>query len=132
MKKILLLSIALSGCAVIDAHNLSKFDANEYQLVNQINSVSQIAESECGNLPKTVQSVNYVYLRSIEFKNYASMIPNNEYTTDLAQSLYDITRALHDRYNTKEPVSESYCKIKFNIIRSSATTIQQVLGNKSK
>jgi hypothetical protein len=132
MKKIVLLSIALSGCAAIDAHNLSNFDANEYQLVNQINSVSQIAENECGSLPKTVQSVNYVFLRSTEFKNYASMIPHNEYTVTLAQSLYDITRGLHDRYNTKEPVSESYCKIKFNVIRSAATTIQQVLGSKSK
>jgi len=134
MKKVLAIIILsmLSGCAAMDAYFMAKFDVNEYQLINDVRSLSEISAEFCSNQQQMVPIVDRIYLKSLEFKNYAEFIPENKSSIKLSESLMDLTEPLHKRYHGTEKISESYCKQKMSILNKSATTIAQVIGSKPR
>lgn len=134
MKKLLAILILtlLSGCTAMDAYFMAKFDQNEYQLINDIRSLSQIGNEFCSNQQQMVPIVDRIYLKSIEFKNYAEFIPDNKATIKLSESLMDLTEPLHVRYHKTEKISEPYCKQKMEILKNAATTIAQTVGGKPR
>ena len=134
MKKVLAIIILsmLSGCAAMDAYFMAKFDQNEYQLINDVRSLSQIGSEFCSNQQQMVPIVDRIYLKSIEFKNYAEFIPENKATIKLSESLMDLTEPLHVRYHKTEKISEAYCKQKMDILSKAATTIAQTIGSKPR
>lgn len=134
MKKVLAIIILsmLSGCAAMDAYFMAKFDVNEYQLINDVRSLSEISAEFCSNQQQMVPIVDRIYLKSLEFKNYAEFIPENKVTMKLSESLMDLTEPLHKRYHGSEKISEAYCKQKMSILNKSATTIAQVIGSKPR
>ena len=133
MKRLLLVCaiFALSGCAVIDAYFMAKYDTNEYALINDIKTKAQIAEENCANNLLVTTQVNELYIKSLEFKNFATHIPRNEDTIKLSDKLLILTKDSKEQFN-KSAVSNFYCKAKLEQIVKSADTIQQAIGKKPR
>jgi hypothetical protein len=134
MKKVLaviLLTSALSGCAVWDAYFMAKFDVNEYQYITRIRTHAQLGTPKCGT-DAVVEHVKYIHVVSREYKNYAEMIPRNENSFQLANTLTQITDDFYKRYQGDKPPSAVYCKAKFAAIERSSENIQKVIGAKPR
>jgi len=133
MKRLLLVCaiFALSGCAVIDAYFMAKYDTNEYALINDIKTKAQVAEENCSNNLLVTTQVNELYIKSLEFKNFATHIPRNEDSIKLSNKLLILTKDAKDQFN-KSAISNFYCKAKLEQIVKSADTIQQAIGKKPR
>jgi hypothetical protein len=133
MKRLLLVCaiFALSGCAVIDAYFMAKYDTNEYALINDIKTKAQVAEENCANNLLVTTQVNEIYIKSLEFKNFATHIPRNEDSIKLSNKLLILTKDAKDQFN-KSAVSNFYCKAKLEQIVKSADTMQQAIGKKPR
>jgi len=139
MKKlaIALTLVLLTGCATIQqstlyrAWNMPKFDNNEYSQINTIRTVANLGAAKCGT-PEVVPVVDSLFYKSVEFKNYSSSIPHNEEVIKMSGELAEIIKGLNTRYHEKEPVSPSYCTLKFGTIEKNAVTIQNVIGAKPR
>jgi hypothetical protein len=139
MKKLLvvLAIISLQGCAAIQATSvyksimMSKFDNNEYSQINSIRTVANLGTAKCGTA-EVVPVVDSLYYKSVELKNYSASIPHNEEATKMTVELAEIIKGLNERYHSKEPVSVSYCTLKFGTIEKNAVTIQNVIGAKPR
>ena len=133
MKRLLLVCVifALSGCAVIDAYFMAKYDTNEYALINDIKTKAQVAEENCANNLLVTTQVNELYIKSLEFKNFATHIPRNEDSVKLSNKLLILTKDTKDQFN-KSAVSNFYCKAKLEQIVKSADTMQQAIGKKPR
>ena len=126
------LLLILSGCTVVDAYFMAKFDSNEYQLINQIKSASEVNINNCDDREKMNSVVEYIYVKGTEFKNYTIDIPHNEKATALSSDLYQLITGLHNRYADPKKISPSYCKTKLSAIEESAKTIHEVIGDKPR
>jgi hypothetical protein len=133
MKRLLIVCaiFALSGCAVIDAYFMAKYDTNEYALINDIKTKAQVAEENCSNNLLVTTQVNELYIKSLEFKNFATHIPRNEDSIKLSNKLLILTKDAKDQFN-KSAVSNFYCKAKLEQIVKSADTMQQAIGKKPR
>ena len=133
MKRLLLVCaiFALSGCAVIDAYFMAKYDTNEYALINDIKTKAQVAEENCSNNLLVTTQVNELYIKSLEFKNFETHIPRNEDSIKLSNKLLILTKDAKDQFN-KSAVSNFYCKAKLEQIVKSADTMQQAIGKKPR
>jgi hypothetical protein len=139
MKRLLvvLAIISLQGCAAIEgvnlvrAWNMAKFDNNEYSQINSIRTVANLGAAKCGTA-EVVPVVDSLYYKSVELKNYSASIPHNEETVKMSGELAEIIKGLNERYHGKEPVSVSYCTLKFGTIEKNAVTIQNVIGAKPR
>ena len=133
MKRLLLVCaiFALSGCAVIDAYFMAKYDTNEYALINDIKTKAQVAEENCSNNLLVTTQVNELYIKSLEFKNFATHIPRNEDSIKLSNKLLILTKDAKDQFN-KSAVTNFYCKAKLEQIVKSADTMQQAIGKKPR
>jgi len=124
MKKLILACVffTLTGCATItDIAFPSKYDVNEYMLVNKVRTMAQF-----GTCDKF--TVNMMYVTSLELKNYSQHLPRDKASYNMEQGLFTIVEELHK----KENPSPVYCKAKLNIIEQSAERIQQVTGSKPR
>jgi len=139
MKKLLiaLAILSLTGCATIQqttlyrAWNMAKFDNIEYDKINKIRTDANLGAAKCGT-PEVIPVVETLWYKSVELKNYSASIPNNEETVKMSGELAEIIKGLNVRYHEKEPVSVSYCTLKFGTIEKNAVTIQNVIGAKPR
>ena len=139
MKKLLIVLaiISLQGCAAIEAvkvvraWNMAKFDNAEYSQINSIRTVANLGAAKCGTAD-VVPIVEVLYYKSVELKNYSASIPHNDETVKMSGELAEIIKGLNVRYHDKEPVSVSYCTLKFGTIEKNAVTIQNVVGAKPR
>ena len=139
MKKLLIVLaiISLQGCAAIEAvkvvraWNMAKFDNAEYSQINSIRTVANLCAAKCGTAD-VVPIVEVLYYKSVELKNYSASIPHNDETVKMSGELAEIIKGLNERYHGKEPVSVSYCTLKFGTIEKNAVTIQNVVGAKPR
>lgn len=133
MKKLLLLLIVpLSGCTLVDAYLMAKYDTNEYALVNSVKTKSFIAQEDCNDRAKTLNHVDSIYEKSVEFKNFTFHIPRNQDAQNMSEKLVKLTQDTKDYYKKNEKVSEIFCKARYQQIFRSADTIQQTLGSKPR
>lgn len=134
MRLIILLMLSLlSGCTVVNAYLMAKFDANEYQLINQIRSTAEANIRNCNDREKMNTVASDLFIKGTEFKNYTSHIPHNEKTVVLSLEIYKEINGLNARYsNADKKISETYCKTKLSTIEKSAETIQEVIGDKPR
>ena len=130
-KLILALPFVLVGCATnpIDAFFMAKFDNNEYQIVTEMRTVATLVD--CTNNINIMESSDKEWFLVNELNNYTQYQPRNEKSHQMAVSLLDIVKGLHDKSQTGK-VSKMYCEEKFNIIATSAEDIQRVTGNRPK
>ena len=134
MKKLLTiiaLVSSLSGCALYDAYFMSRFDNNEYALINKIRTEANLGASKCGK-PEVVEVVDRMWYTAVEFRNYGQSIPHNEEVITMGNELAEIVKGLSDRYHGTEPVSMMYCTTKFSSIERNAVNIQNVVGKKPR
>lgn len=134
MKKLIPLAfvVLLSGCTLLDAYFMAKYDTTEYALVNDIKTKAQVAEENCGNQPLVTTQVNELYIKSLEFKNFTLHIPRNKDADNMSTKLLMLTRDTKDYFNKAERISPIFCKAKLQQVVKSADTIQQVLGGKPR
>lgn len=128
MKSLLLIPIVILsvGCS-----SLSKFDSNEYNLLNSITTAAELGKASCGT-QKADQFIDGLYIRSIELKNYSKNLANNDYVASSANKLVIVTKEFVDRKNSKDGYSPKYCELKMDTIYSISTSIQSVSGYKGK
>jgi hypothetical protein len=134
MKKLipLLFVSLLSGCTLLDAYFMAKYDTNEYFIVNDIKTKAQVAEENCGNHILVVTQVNELYIKALEFKNFTTHIPRNKDTDNMSTKLLTLTKDTRDYFNKAEKISPIFCKAKLQQVVKSADTIQHVLGSKPR
>jgi len=133
MKKLLLipLIVLLSSCALYNAYTTAHFDNNEYKLINDIRTMSNLSASKCGKT-EAAAAVDEIYSTTLQFKNYGEYIPHNEETHKAAVELEAIVKDLRDRYRKPEPVAMFYCTTKFATIERNAVKIQNIVGAKPR
>ena len=134
MKKLIPLAfvVLLSGCTLLDAYFMAKYDTTEYALVNEIKTKAQIAEDNCSNQLLVVMQVNELYIKSLEFKNFTLHIPRNKDADNMSKKLLTLTSDTKDYFNKAEKISPIFCKAKLQQVIKSADTIQHVLGSKPR
>ena len=134
MKKIIPLAFValLSGCTLLDAYFMAKYDTNEYFIVNDIKTKAQVAEENCGNHILVVTQVNELYIKALEFKNFTTHIPRNKDTDNMSTKLLTLTKDTKDYFNKAGKISPIFCKAKLQQVVKSADTIQHVLGSKPR
>jgi hypothetical protein len=127
MKKLLLICsfvVLLPGCAVWDIYNQSKYDTNEYALVNEIRTLAQTSKG-CD-----AESVKKIYFTTLQLNNFSEYVKgNNKRTVEMNTGLLNIVKELN---NKPQPIAPIYCNAKLNIIEISAESIQKVIGTKPR
>jgi len=134
MKKLMPLTfvVLLSGCTLLDAYFMAKYDTNEYFIVNDIKTKAQVAEENCSNQLLVVTQVNELYIKALEFKNFTTHIPRNKDADNMSTKLLTLTKDTRDYFNKAEKISPIFCKAKLQQVVKSADTIQHVLGSKPR
>jgi hypothetical protein len=127
MKKLLLVCICvlqLSGCAVWDIYNQSKYDTNEYALVTEIRTLAQTSKG-CD-----AESVKKIYFTTLQLNNFSEYVAgNNKKSVEMNTGLLNMVKEL---YNKPQPIAPMYCNAKLNIIEITAESIQKVTGTKPR
>jgi hypothetical protein len=122
---ILVIASVLTSC-------VASYDANEYQLINQVRTNAELSKPMCSDSEYSQENLNTIYTNSLELKNYTQYLPNNEATHELAIKLHQIVEDTLALYLTNDQVSQAFCEISLEQITESAETIQQVLGGKPR
>jgi hypothetical protein len=134
MKKLLLIAAVsmLSGCALVDAYLMTKYDPNEYRIISEIRSDAKQYKAECSNpilsAPNAIAIANKTQL----FEVYSQHIPRNDNGYNSAKNLNEIAQGLAAKYKDDSKVSPMFCKLKFQSIENSAEVIQHVLGGRPR
>jgi len=134
MKKLLLipLVLALSGCALIDAYLMTKYDPNEYQLITSVRLQAQQAKEQCSDAAVSKANAVRATTDTQMFMLYSEYIPRNKDIIDASKNLYDIAKGLNDQYVKSDKVSPAFCRIKFQNIETSADKIQTVIAGRPR
>jgi hypothetical protein len=132
MKKILFLSLfLLAGCKTLVDSYLMKYDTNEYQLITEIRTTSQLAKEKCDN-PDVASETVKLYSLTVSFVNYTQFLPHDDKVKNAAVELNKMSAGLRDQYAKNNKVSSTFCRIKFENIENSAKIIQQAVGAKPR
>ena len=133
MRRLLIaLVLVLPGCTLIDAYFMTAFDPNEYRLITEIRVDSEVAKKSCDNTAASKINAGAVAGKTHLFERYSEEIPRNKNGISAAKSLNEIATGLAVRYDSKNPVSPQFCRLKFESIENSARLMQHVIGNKPR
>lgn len=130
-KLLLLLVLALNGCAAYDAYVITGFDGNEYQLITQIRVDASRFVKQCGSPSATANAAQIAYETEM-FEKYSEQLPHNVDGYKAAIELNQIAQGLQDRYDIGAPVSSTFCRVKYSSIENSAKILQHVIGNRPR
>jgi hypothetical protein len=132
MKKITLLLLPLlSSCAIYDAVTTSHFDNNEYQHIVDIRNLALTGKTFCKDPVESLAFAGKVASKTQMFMIYEEHLSSNVDAHKAAKVLDEIAQGLVKRYSTP-PVSETFCKIKFDSIQNAAGVLQHVIGNRPR
>jgi hypothetical protein len=129
---ILIAAVMLSGCSLVDAYLMTKFDSNEYLMITQIRVMAQRSQKQCDNAMTSTGNAHAVSNLTELFASYSQQLPHNKESAKSAQLLHEIAQGLDDRYMKHEPVSTAFCQIKFQSIEHAAQLIQNVSANRPR
>ena len=135
MKKLIaavILTTTLSGCSLIDAYFMAKYDNVEYALLNKINTLSELSVSDCKDQNKSYGNFEGLYWTAVELRNFSQYIPRNAETQKLASNMVELTKQGKEMYEKGTTVSETFCKLKLGQINRSAKVAQEVIGKKPR
>ena len=111
---------------------MTKYDPNEYLLISEIRVDARHYAQGCGNPVMNRPNAIAMAQKTELFEVYSENLPSNGDGTKAAKALNEIAQGLVAQYNTGNPVSPFFCKLKFEGIEHSADTIQHVLGNRPR
>jgi hypothetical protein len=123
----LLFSLSLTSCAIVDSMTMAHFDNNEYKIINEMRTTSQLVD--CGNKDSVKDATNKLWFYSNELQNYSQYIPKNDKSFKMAQGLTEIVTGLH---NKNGEMGKLYCEEKFKLIQDTTENIQKATGNKPR
>jgi len=136
MKKLIIVLLLpfITSCAlttigphVIDAFTMAHFDNNEYKIITEMRTVSQLVD--CNNKDSVKDATNKLWYYTNELQNYSQYIPKNDKSYKMAQSLVEIVKGLHDKNGD---MGKLYCEEKFKVIQDTTENIQKATGNKPR
>jgi len=130
MKK-LLLAVAvsmLSGCALIDAYLMTKYDPIEYKQIAEIRAEAQLYKTQCSNELLSATNAQKLAYDTNVFALYSEHVPRNENVIKASSELNKIAQGLAEQYQKSDKVSPMFCKIKFESVEKSADSMQKVIG----
>ena len=130
MKKILAFAAVglLSGCSVIDAYLMTKYDSNEYRIIAEIRTEARQYKTECSNPLLSAPNARAMADKTELFEVYSEHIPRNTNVINASRELNKIAQGLADSYRRDKPPSAAFCKIKFETIETNAATMQNIIG----
>lgn len=129
MKKLLLLaSLSLVGCTVLDTYLMTRYDPNEYSQINNIRYKASRSKSDCDNYAKSTVNATEIANLTQEFEFYSQHIPKNSDGYKIAQNINEIAQGLKHQYETSSKVSPIFCQFKFEGIERSAEIAQKTIG----
>jgi hypothetical protein len=134
MKTLLIITsvLLLTGCNTLNSFLVAKYDTNEYELINWIRTTAELSVETCDNNEVSKENFVTLYRGTLEFKNYTQYLRRNTDTHELANNLYQIVDQGVEMYASSETVSPAFCELSLAQITESATTIQQVIGDKPR
>ena len=98
----LFLAASLSGCALIDAYFMAKYDTTEHDLVNKVAVYSSISKPYCSDSEKMKTYAFNLYAYSSELKNFSAHLPRNEMTIKMTDELHIMVGELNNKYTTSD------------------------------
>jgi hypothetical protein len=122
----------LPGCALLDAYFMAGYDNQEYALINSIRTNAELNVNLCTDQPKSKNTFDYLYSKSVEFKNFTQYIPNNEDAFKLSEQMVELSKQGKEMYDKGDPVSTGFCKLKLQQINRTSEQIQKVIGSKPR
>lgn len=134
MKKLIaLIAVSvLSGCSVVDAYLMTKYDSNEYKLAVEIRTDAHLAKTECDNPLASKINAQSIADKTQLFEFYSEHIPRNDNGASASRNLNEIAQGLLKRYNSGDKVSPTFCRLKFEGIEIGAVTVQSVLAKRPR
>lgn len=134
MKKLLLglAVISLSGCSLLDAYLMAKYDPNEYALITKIRHEAKLSKDLCDNYDQSKLNAKNISHSTQMFVLYSDHIPRNNNLIDASKNLDSIAKGLDDQYTKNSKVSPTFCKVKFQNIETSAEKIQEVIAGRPR
>lgn len=134
MKKILLVIMAgmLSGCALVDAYLMTKYDPNEYLIIAEIRTQAEANKTTCNDSDASKINAQMLEQRTQLMITYSEHIPRNDNVTKAAVELHAMALGLYDQYRKTPEVSKAFCQIKFDTIARSADKMQKIIGSKPR
>lgn len=134
MKKLIsiLLLAGLSGCALVDAYLMTKYDPNEYQLITNIRLHAQQSKEQCNDMALSKTNASKVTSDTQMFMLYSEHIPRNKDLINASKNLHDIAKGLSDQFAKSDKVSPAFCKLKFQSVETSADKIQTVIAGRPR
>lgn len=132
MYKLIPIVFLLSGCALVNAYTMGKYDYIEHEKVNGIRTVAELAVSRCSDREFIKSISNTLYSRSVELRNYSNTLPNNQEAGKLGDLLVDMTTGLQKAYSDDTPTSKAFCELKLKNVEESAKKIQTVIARKPR
>jgi len=129
MKRLLLLSVfALSGCGVVDAFLMTKYDPNEYDHINHIRVQAAEYKTQCDDAALSQTNAQVIVRDTQAFEFYSQHIPRNDDGYAIAKNINEMAQGLKKQYDTNPKVSAVFCKFKFEGIERSAEIAQKTIG----
>ena len=117
---------------IFNSFLVAKYDTNEYELINWIRTTAELSVETCDNNEVSKENFVTLYRSSLEFKNFTQYLRRNQDTHELSNDLYQLVDQGVELYATNDQVSQAFCELSLEQIIASATTIQQVLGDKPR
>lgn len=130
MKKLLLAVMVsmLSGCALVDAYLMTKYDPSEYKQIAEIRAQAQQYKTQCANAMLSAANAQKLAYDTNVFALYSEHVPRNENVIKASTELNKIAQGLAEQYQKSDKVSPMFCKIKFESVEKSADSMQKVIG----
>ena len=130
---VVIVALALNGCALWDAYFMTKYDPNEYLLVTEIRTDAQRYKKQCDNHLFAATNAVSISNKTDLFEKYSEQIPNNENVVSASKSLNEIAQGLARAYvDPKGQASATFCKSMYGRIENAAYVIQHVVGNRPR
>lgn len=130
---LILISLSLQGCYLLDAFLMTKYDPNEYRIITEIRAMAGKNKEHCDNETASKLASEELSKTTRLFVFYSEHIPRNSDNIRASKNLHEIAHELSDRYNKPNTkVSTVYCKLKFENVESSAAKMQSVIGSRPR
>lgn len=130
---LVLISLSLQSCYLLDAFLMTKYDPNEYKIITEIRAMAGKNKEHCDNEAISKVAAEELTKSTKLFVFYSEHIPRNSDNIRASKVLHEIAHELSDRYNKPNTkVSAVYCKIKFENVESSAAKMQSVIGSRPR
>ena len=123
---------SLSGCTLVDAYLMTKYDPNEYKLITDVRANSQTFKEHCEDFATSKVNANEMAKTTHLFLLYSEHIPRNTEVFNSAKEINEMAKGLQSSYSKNDKVSPAFCKIKYETLEKSADKVQTIIGRKPR